>query len=128
MSTEMFGAKVLGCGMAFYAGVCNFRNHFLCGFTPPTECYFGGTGGSAVIIRAEKFKIILIVCWQFCGNSLLMRKSTLFTKQVHFYAYTIQIKPKPYLLSHDRNTVHLAPLSHSRYSLDSPPPPPRMLR
>ena len=37
---------------------------------------------------------------------LFMRKSTLFTKQVHFYACKIQIKPWPYPLSGNRSTEH----------------------
>ena len=50
-------------------------------------------------------------------DSLFMRKSTLFTEQVHSNDCKIQIKPKPYPLSLNRNTMHH---HHSRYSLDSP--------
>ena len=35
-----------------------------------------------------------------------MIKSTLFTKQMHFYACKIQIKSKPYPISCNRNTIH----------------------
>ena len=34
-----------------------------------------------------------------------MRKSTLFTKQVHFHACKNQIKPQPYPLTSDKNTA-----------------------
>ena len=59
-------------------------------------------------------------------EGLFMKKSTLFTTEVYFYASEIQIKPQPYPLSHNRSTGYLglrimSPLSHSRNSLDSPP-------
>ena len=38
--------------------------------------------------------------------SSFMIRNTSFTKQVHFYICKIQIKPKLYPLSRDRNTVH----------------------
>ena len=35
-----------------------------------------------------------------------MMRNTSFSKQVHFYICKIQIKPKLYPLTHNRNTVH----------------------
>ena len=39
-------------------------------------------------------------------DSSFMIKNISFTKQVHFYICKIQIRPKLYPLSHNRNTVH----------------------
>ena len=39
-------------------------------------------------------------------DSSFMIRNTSFTKQVHFYICKIQIKPKLYPLSRNRNTVH----------------------
>ena len=39
-------------------------------------------------------------------DSLFMIRNTSFTKQVHFCIFKIQIKPKLYDLSLDRNIVH----------------------
>ena len=39
-------------------------------------------------------------------DSSFMTRNTSITKQAHFYTCKIQIKPKPYPLSRDRNTVN----------------------
>ena len=52
--------------------------------------------------------------------SSFMIRNTSFTKQVHFYICKIQIKPKLYPLSRNRNTLFISLLSQSRYSLSSP--------
>ena len=54
-----------------------------------------------------EIKIILMTELMAAGrDSSFMIRNTSFTKQVHFYICKIQIKPKLYPLSRDRNIVH----------------------